>query len=363
MPRLLAIETSCDECSAAVLERTPRFVAARSNVIFSQIDLHRRFGGVVPEVASRNHLEMVTPVVEEALEKAGVGFNDLDAVAVTQRPGLIGALLVGVSTAKAIAYALNKPLVGVNHLEGHLHSVFIDGQQGCERLGPQNLPLLACLVSGGHTNLYLIRELPPRGLGAEKLSESRDDAAGEAFDKTAKLLGLPYPGGVHLDRGAKSGNPAAIDFPRALPGRKNMEFSFSGLKTAVATELKKRGFEPYGVGASWGTQPDPAKLPQGKELADFCASIQEAIVQTLLRKIRIALGETGARGLAVVGGVSANSRFRELLATDVKVPVFFPDHQYCTDNAAMIGAAGIFMLERGEVLKGAELLAANAFSS
>lgn len=365
MKKILAIETSCDECSAAVVERSARFAVVRSNVIFSQIDLHRRFGGVVPEVASRNHLEMLPPVIDEALEKAGVQFDDLDGIAVTQSPGLIGALLVGVSAAKAIAYALGKPLVGVNHLEGHLHSVFIDGQKTCENLSEQNLPLLACLVSGGHTNLYLIRGLPPKALHAEKLSESRDDAAGEAFDKCAKLLGLPYPGGIHIDRTARSGmgDPKAYDFPRALPGKTNMEFSFSGLKTAVATMLKNEGFEPYGVGSSWGTQPNPSSLPQGKQLADYCASIQEAIVQTLVRKIKIALKATDARGLAVVGGVSANSRFRELLGTEVKVPFFFPESQYCTDNGAMIGAAGLFMLERGETLIGDALLAASAQSS
>ncbi len=363
MARILAIETSCDECSAAVLERTARFVTVRSNVIFSQIELHSRFGGVVPEVASRNHLEMLSPVIDEALEKAGTSFKELDAIAVTQRPGLIGALLVGVSSAKAIAYALGRPLIGVNHLEGHLHSIFIDGQKSCEKLSQAQLPLVACLVSGGHTNLYLIRNLPPLALHAEKLSDSRDDAAGEAFDKCAKLLGLPYPGGVHLDRTAKGGNAKAFDFPRPLPGKRDLDFSFSGLKTAVATTLKKNGFEPYGAGATWGTKPDPTKLPQGQLLADYCASIQEAIVQTLLRKIQIALRETGARGLAVVGGVSANSRFRELLGQNVRVPVFFPEHQYCTDNAAMIGACGLFMLERGETLTGDALLAANAFSS
>lgn len=360
---VLSIETSCDECSAAVVERTSRFVKVRSNVIFSQIDIHKRFGGVVPEVASRNHLEMLSPVIDEALETAGVGLKDLSAVAVTQRPGLIGALLVGVSTAKALAYALKLPLVGVNHLEGHLHSIFIDDQSQCQGISEKNLPLLACLVSGGHTNLYLIKNLPPAKLQAEKLSESRDDAAGEAFDKSAKLLGLAYPGGVHLDRLARSGNRMAYDFPRALPGKTNIEFSFSGLKTSVATTLKSKGYEPYGVGATWGTEPDRSKLPQGQELADFCASIQEAIVQTLMRKIKIALKATGARGLVVVGGVSANSRFRELLGSEIKVPVFYPDLKYCTDNGAMIGAAGIFMLERGEGLTGDALLSANAYSS
>lgn len=370
--RILAIESSCDECSASIVERSARFVHVRSNVIFSQIDLHKKFGGVVPEVASRNHLEMLAPVVDEALENAGTTFKDLAAIAVTQRPGLIGALLVGVSAAKAMAYALDIPLVGVNHLEGHLHSIFIDrtavpdqsttpnqpptpGQPAA--ISAANLPLLACLVSGGHTNLYLIENLPPAKLNAQKLSESRDDAAGEAFDKCAKLLGLPYPGGVHMDRLAKTGNAKAYAFPRPMPG-KNLEFSFSGLKTALSTTLKNEGYTPHIFG-----EPDSTKLPQGQKLADFCASAQEAIVQTLLRKIKLALEQTGARGLAIVGGVSANSRFRELLTKNIRIPIFFPEPRYCTDNAAMIGACGLFMLERGEVLTGQDLLAANAFSS
>lgn len=362
---LLAIETSCDECSASVVERGKRFASVRSNVIFSQIDLHRRFGGVVPEVASRNHLDMLAPVIDESLEKARVGFKDLKAVAVTQGPGLIGALLVGLSAAKSLAYALEIPLVGVNHLDGHIHSIFIEGQKNCADLDSSRLPLLVCLVSGGHTNLYLVRDLPPNALKAERLSESRDDAAGEAFDKTAKLLGLPYPGGVHLDRIAKGGNPKALAFPRPLSG-KNLEFSFSGLKTAVSTMLKNKGYEPHGVGASWGSEPDASKLPQGNVLADFCASIQEAIVDTLMKKIELASAQLGAKGLAVVGGVSANSRFRNRLgewSAKTSVPVFYPDGQYCTDNAAMIGAAGLFMFDRGEMLTGDALLRANAFSS
>jgi N6-L-threonylcarbamoyladenine synthase len=354
---ILAIETSCDECSASVLERSGRWAKVRSNVIFSQVDLHRRFGGVVPEVASRNHLDMLPPVIDEALEKAGVKLSDLNAIAVTQTPGLIGALLVGVSAAKAMAYALEIPLVGVNHLMGHLHSVFIDGQPSCEGVSEKNLPLLACLVSGGHTNLYLIKGLPPHALEAELLGTSRDDAAGEAFDKCAKLLGLPYPGGIYLDKLAQTGKRDAFDFPRALPG-KQLEFSFSGLKTAVANMLRKRGYEPHVFGNL-----HKEKLPQGEELANFCASAQEAIVDALIRKIKLALSQTGARGLAVVGGVSANSRFRERLNQEIKVPVFIPEKQYCTDNAAMIGSAGIFMFERGEILTGEALLTASAYTS
>jgi N6-L-threonylcarbamoyladenine synthase len=363
---LLAIETSCDECSAAVVQKENKLIKVHSNVVFSQIALHRRFGGVVPEVASRNHLEMFSPVVDEALSLAGIGFKELKAIAVTSHPGLIGALLVGVSAAKAMAYALKIPLIGVHHLEGHLHSLFIAEQEGLAPLSDVHLPLLVCLVSGGHTNLYLIRNLPPERLKPELIAQSRDDAAGEAFDKSAKLLGLDYPGGIHLDRLARNGDPNRFSFPRPLKNAKSeekIEFSFSGLKTAVAVMLRKNGFEPHGSGLSWGKDPDPTKTPQGQILFDFCASIQEAIVDTLFSKIQLALTKTGAKGVAVVGGVSANSRLRERLARELSVPVFYPDLRYCTDNAAMIGACAAYMFDRGEGLNGERLLSLNATSS
>lgn len=357
MKKILAIETSCDECAASVVTggSAPGSVRVLSNAIFSQVDLHSKFGGIVPEVASRNHLEMINAVIDEALTKAGVSLKDLSAIAVTNGPGLIGALLVGVSAAKAIAMELGIPLIAVNHLDGHLHSIFIEGQERCPTPESAMLPMLTCLVSGGHTNLYLITELPPGGLKAVKLSESRDDAAGEAFDKTAKLMGLPYPGGIHIDRLARKGKRDAIDFPIGLPGRTNIEFSFSGLKTSVLTELKKRGYTPHVFG-----DVDASKLPQDRELADFCASIQETIVGTLVRKIKIAIDQTGAKSLALVGGVSANSRLRELLAEKIKVRILTPDSTYCTDNAAMIGAAAFFAKES---LTGSELLKLNAYSS
>ncbi len=333
-------------------------VRVHSNVIFSQIDLHSKFGGIVPEVASRNHLDMIAHVVEEALLKSNCSFNDLKAIAVTQGPGLMGALLVGISYAKALAYQLKIPLVPVNHLEGHLHSLFIKDDEKTQLPDLTHLPLLVCLVSGGHTNLYLVKNLPPKKLMAEKISESRDDAAGEAFDKTAKLLGLPYPGGVHMDRLAKDGNKLKYDFPRPLPGKKNLEFSFSGLKTAVLVELKKQGYLPHIFG-----KVEAEKLPHSKELADFCASIQEAIVQTLIRKIKIGIKEFNAKGFAIVGGVSANSRLRELITKEVKVPVFIPDQKYCTDNAAMIGASAVFQEMRNEILNQSEMISLNAYSS
>lgn len=355
---LLAIETSCDECSAAVVSAGTANdqVKVHSNAIFTQIDLHRAFGGIVPEIASRSHLDMFNPVINEALAKAGIQFSDLEAIAVTQGPGLIGALLVGLSAAKAMAYSLDIPLISVDHLDGHLHSLFIESQKNC-RITSANLPLLVCLVSGGHTNLYLLKSLPPGAVRFEKLSDSRDDAAGEAFDKSAKIMGLPYPGGVHIDRISTSGNPKAYVFPKPMPG-KNLEFSFSGFKTAVLNKVKELGYEPYVFGAV-----HPEKLPQGQILADLCASIQHAIVGTLVKKIELAIEMTGAKGLAIVGGVSANSELRKTLNERVKIPVFSPDPVYCTDNAAMIGASGWFKYKRGEILSNKELLSLNAYSS
>ena len=354
---LLAIETSCDECSVAVVRRSGlRSVQVLSNVIFSQIELHKPFGGVVPEVASRNHLEMINPVIEEALQKANLTFRDLQAVAVTNRPGLIGALLVGVSAAKALAYALNLPLVAVDHLQGHLHSVFIDGQRHCPQLTEDDLPLLVCLVSGGHTCLYLARNLPPQDLGTELLAESRDDAAGEAFDKCAKLMGLPYPGGRHIDELARRGNPEAFAFPRPLRG-KSLDFSFSGLKTAMNQKLCSMGYTPHVFG-----DVKTENMPQGEVLHDLCASLQEAIIDTLMDRIVSAQKFTAAKAVAVVGGVSANSRFRQALGEALAVPVLYPDPQYCTDNGAMIGAAALFLLEQGAALRGAPLRRLNASS-
>jgi N6-L-threonylcarbamoyladenine synthase len=358
MKPLLAIETSCDECSAAVVEAAPTHGRARvlSHGMYSQIELHRPYGGIVPEVASRNHLEMINPVISEALSQAGLTFQDLGAIAVTNRPGLIGALLVGVSAAKALAYALQIPLIAVDHLEGHLHSLFIEGQERCPQLTEASLPLLVCLASGGHTSLYLIEQLPPQPLAARKIAESRDDAAGEAFDKCAKLMGLPYPGGKYIDELARTGNRKAFNFPRPMKG--SLDFSFSGLKTSVGQQLVKLGFEPHVFG-----EIKTDKCPQGQQLHDLCASLQEAIVDVLVSRIALAADQNGVRSVAVVGGVSANSRFRAALAHAVHVPVLYPDAQYCTDNAAMIGAAALFQQTRGDLLTGDALLKLNASSS
>ncbi len=278
--RILGIETSCDECSIAITDhergKHPRALAVAT---FSQVEIHRPYGGVVPEIASRNHLETLQPMLDRACEEAGVSLADLDAIAVTNRPGLVGALLVGVTAAKSLAYALGKPLVAVHHLEGHAASLFIDRDP---REAPP-LPLLLAIVSGGHTQLHLMEQPPelwPRDFLARSLvGRSRDDAAGEAFDKTAKVMGFPYPGGRWIDQTAADGGRAnAYAFPRALPQRDILDFSFSGLKTAVALEVQKlRRAGPEGEAAL------EAALP------DLCASTQEAIVDALWNKIRLAI--------------------------------------------------------------------------
>ena len=356
---ILAIETSCDECSAAVVapsQDLTNSVDVFSNIIFSQIELHKPFGGVVPEVASRNHLEMVNVVIEEALQKAGITFKDLTAIAVTNRPGLIGALLVGVSAAKTLAYSLKIPLIAVNHLHGHLLSPFISKQKNSPAITKANLPMLICLVSGGHTCLYLLNSLPSEKIDLQCLAKSRDDAAGEAFDKSAKLMGLPYPGGRHIDENAQKGNPKAFTFPRPL--QNELDFSFSGLKTAVSNKLTQLGFKPH----IFGDQ-NFEELPSGKTLHDLCASVQVAIVDSLMNRIHKVIESHNPKSVAIVGGVSANSLFRSRLQSEIKLPVLIPDLQYCTDNAAMIGAAATFQMQRNEILSDNELLTLNAFST
>jgi N6-L-threonylcarbamoyladenine synthase len=315
---VLGVETSCDETAASVVEDGRK---VRSNVVASQIKDHAPYGGVVPEVASRQHLATIVPVLRRAVAEAGIGFEDVDAIAVTHGPGLVGALLVGVETAKALAFALGKPLVGVNHLAGHLAAAFLE-----ERVPPY--PHLALLVSGGHTALIRVESAGETKL----LGATRDDAAGEALDKVGKLLGLGYPGGVAIDKLAAKGNPRAVTLPRALPGRDDLDFSFSGLKTAVAT-LIGRG-----------------PLPEGAAMEDFCASFQAAVVDVLVRKSRRALVREGLKGLVVCGGVAANRGLRAgLLAASQEdgFELYIPSPKYCTDNAAMIAAAGSQLVALG----------------
>ncbi len=318
--RVLAIETSCDETAAAIVEDGRRALA---DVVATQIEIHRRWGGVVPELASRNHVVQVMPVVDEALSRAGVGPDGIDAIAVTSGPGLVGALLVGVQAAKALALAWRKPLVRVNHLEGHLVAAFLS------ETAPE-FPFLGLVVSGGHTSLYAAE-----GFGEYRLlGHTRDDAAGEAFDKGAKLLGLPYPGGVAIDRLAKEGDARAIRFPKAIVKGADLDFSFSGLKTALLHHVKKHG------------------IPEGKGLADLCASYQEAIVRALVEKAFRAARRFQFDRVVLSGGVAANSRLRAAVAEKAReyegMEVFLPAPKLCTDNAAMIAVAGTHAFLRGE---------------
>ena len=318
--KVLGIETSCDETAAAVVEDGRR---ALSDVVATQIELHRKWGGVVPELASRNHVMQVLPVVDEALAKAGVGPDALDGIAVTSGPGLVGALLVGVQVAKALSLSWQKPLVGVNHLEGHLLASFLSDR-------PPAFPFLGLVVSGGHTSLYAAEDFGRYRL----LGATRDDAAGEAFDKGAKLLGLPYPGGVAIDQLSKQGDPRAVRFPRAIVRGSELDFSFSGLKTALLHHVKRHG------------------VPDGQGLADLCASYQEAIVGALVHKLFRAARALQRERIVLSGGVAANGRLRAAVAERAAeyegVEVFLPPPKLCTDNAAMIAVAGTQALLRGE---------------
>ena len=345
---VLGIETSCDETAAAVVAETndpARPWAIRSSVVASQVDIHREWGGVVPEIASRQHVRDICGVVERALEEARVGPSELGAIAVTEGPGLVGSLLVGVSFAKSLALSWQLPLVAVHHLAGHIESLALQH-------GPLPLPSVVLVVSGGHTSLY---EVPEPGV-YRLLARTRDDAAGEAYDKVAKLLGLGYPGGPIIDRLANDGNDRAFDFPvarmthadRAAPrasGR--MDFSFSGLKTAVLREVRGVSAE-RGVRGSRMTTDRPAL--DETEVADICASFQRAVVEALLDRTFEAADRVRARSVGIAGGVSANSRLRRDAAARgraVGLPVFVPGLPLSTDNAAMIAAAGLGRFRAG----------------
>lgn len=336
MMLILGIETSCDETAAAVLEDGCRI---RSNVIASQVAIHAPYGGIVPELASRRQVEAICPVVQEALAQAGVGFQDLSAIAVTAGPGLVGSLLVGVSLAKALAYALQLPLVAVNHLEGHIHAVFLEHPE----LEP---PFVALVASGGHTHLYAVEDF----LRYRLLGRTRDDAAGEAFDKVAKLLGLGYPGGPTIEKVAQGGDPKAVHFPRAFLGDSSFDFSFSGLKTAVLHYVRKQGkSEKLDVGSQGS---DPQTQPFTPQfLADICASFQQAIVEMLVKTTVRAAVRIGAIRIVLAGGVACNQALRRSIeeqAQEEGIEVFFPSPFLCTDNAAMIAAAGWRRILSGE---------------
>jgi N6-L-threonylcarbamoyladenine synthase len=320
MLRVLGIESSCDETAAAIVVDGR---SALSDVVASQHDVHAKYGGVVPELASRAHILNVVPVVQAALARAQLSLAEIDGIAVTNAPGLVGALLVGLQTAKAIAWVTGKPLVGVHHLEGHLSAIYLEPD-------PPPMPHLALIVSGGHTSLVRVIEHGH----LEELGATRDDAAGEAFDKGAKLLGLGYPGGAVIDKLARSGDPRAVAFPRSMTGGEHgADFSFSGLKTALLHHVRANG------------------IPEAQALADLCASYQAAIVEVLVRKTRKAARRLQLEHVQVCGGVAANSGLRAAMTAagaEDGFRVYIPPPARCTDNAAMIAAAGYHALVRGD---------------
>ena len=312
--KILAIETSCDETSVAVLENGRNVL---SNIISSQIETHKRFGGVVPEVASRLHLESINNIVEEALKEANIGFKDIDAVACTKGPGLIGALLVGVSSAKSISYALDIPLVGVNHMQGHVCANYISHKD----LEP---PFISLVVSGGHTYLINVKSYSDY----EIIGRTRDDAAGESYDKVARALGLPYPGGPEIDRAAKKGNKDAVEFPRVILDKETYDFSFSGLKTAVLNYLNHE-----------------RQFNREINVADVSASFQQAVLDVLVDKSFRLVKELNMDKIVISGGVAANSLLQEMMINrgrEENIEIYFPEKILCTDNAAMIGCAGYY---------------------
>jgi len=336
--RILAIETSCDETAAAVVEDGRRIL---SSVVASQMATHGKYGGVVPELASREHLRAIVPVTRLALEQAGTSFDDLSAIAVTEGPGLVGSLLVGITYAKSICFARNLPLIGVNHIEGHIHAVILESSEA-----PVELPAVALVVSGGHTHLFEVRE----GFTYRLLGRTRDDAAGEAYDKVAKLLGFGYPGGPIIDQLAPHGNPRAVKFTLAHMKGNKLDFSFSGLKTAVLRWVEQRDLADEIQARRKLQNPsieDWLRLtPQATR--DMLASFQRTVIEELLRRAIASAEETGARALIVSGGVASNAGLRAAAReAHLPCPCYFPTPALSTDNAVMIAAAAFVKFRRG----------------
>jgi N6-L-threonylcarbamoyladenine synthase len=332
--QILAIETSCDDTGAAVLLNGRKIL---SNVVSSQNAIHQKYGGVVPELASRRHIEMIVPIVTEALKGANLTLKEIDGIAVTQGPGLVGSLLIGLSFAKSIAFASGKPFVGVNHVEGHLSAIFLEKN-------PPRFPFIGLVVSGGHTSLFRMD-----GFGKYKrLGQTRDDAAGEAFDKVAKLLGLGYPGGPIIDELSKKGDPQTIRFPRPSLAKNSLDFSFSGLKTAVVNYVK--------------SHPEPPERYPKELVRNIVSSFQEAVIDVLVKKTIQAAIDQKLKRIVLSGGVAANQHLRKRMseaAHEEKLSVYIPSPVFCTDNAAMIGVVGYEYLKKGI----RSPLSLNAFSS
>ncbi|HYP08942.1 MAG TPA: tRNA (adenosine(37)-N6)-threonylcarbamoyltransferase complex transferase subunit TsaD [Bryobacteraceae bacterium] len=345
MPRILAIESSCDETAAAVVEDGERVL---SSVVASQMETHGKYGGVVPELASREHMRAIVPVVRRAIGTAGLSLSAMDAIAVTEGPGLVGSLLVGITYAKALAYAVQKPLVAVNHVEGHIHAVIMEARQSGE---PVEFPIVALVASGGHTHLFEVLE----GYRYRLLGKTRDDAAGEAFDKVAKLLGFGYPGGPVLDKLAPFGDPTKVRFTLAKMKGNSSDFSFSGLKTAVL-----RWFEAHDLASEVEQRRELLRsthIPSveqwlavtSKPTLDVIASFQYTVIEELLRRVRTCTEETGARTVIVSGGVACNAGLREASTRErLGARILFPTPSLSTDNAAMIAAAAFRRFEAGE---------------
>jgi N6-L-threonylcarbamoyladenine synthase len=366
---VLGIESSCDETAAAVVVDGAKTL---SSVVASQVSTHEKYGGVVPELASREHLRKIVPVVDEACRRAGLALREVDAIAVTEGPGLIGSLLVGLVYGKALALSLGKPLIGVNHLEGHIHAVLLENhehqaaQPGVSE-GPR-FPALTLVVSGGHTSLFLVSanyvgahgspQRPPLpSFAFRRLGQTRDDAAGEAFDKVAKLLALGYPGGPIIDRLARCGNPEAVDFGRIKMKGNPLDFSFSGLKTAVLYRVRGTSLAVEAEArrawrkAAGRVTPEDLLAQCSQETLDLIASFQEAVVHDLLERTMAAADASRVESVFVSGGVACNSLLRERfaeVAKNLRIPVFFPSPALSTDNAAMIAAAGYYKLAAGE---------------
>lgn len=347
MTTILGIETSCDETAAAVVDDGCR---VRSNFIASQVDLHAKYGGVVPEIASRAHIERLDAIIAEAMDRAACSVDGVDAIAVTNRPGLVGALLIGVTAAKTLSWAWDKPLVAVDHIQAHAYSPAIgladqiqNEPQTSVRADKHHAsdslwPAIALVVSGGHTSLFMVKS----PIEIEVLGATTDDAAGEAFDKVATILGLPYPGGPAIERIARQGNPRAVDFPRTMLGARSLDFSFSGIKTAVLYHVHGHGQTSGGLERLSTT-----------ELADIAASFQAAVIDVLVRKTMLAVGQTGMNTVVLGGGVAANGALRSALeeaCTERKLRFRAVERAYCTDNAAMIAALGYHQLQAGDLV-------------